>query len=66
MLLDHVAILEPIEPEELDMLQRVFDNICEMRHFRKKTDEAVELAAMVMNLYQHGIRDEQQLLAMIG
>ncbi|MDR6820805.1 hypothetical protein J2X76_006005 [Neorhizobium sp. 2083] len=65
MLLKHVQVLDPIEPEEMEMLQRVFDQVCNVRGFRKQTPEAVDVARLIMNLYQHGIRLERQLIAMV-
>ncbi len=65
MLLKHVQVLDPVEPEEMEMLQRVFDQACNVRGFRKQTPEAVDLARLIMNLCQHGIRQERQLIAMV-
>jgi len=65
MLLKHVQVLDPIEPEEMEMLQRVFDQVCNVRGFRKQTPEAVDVARLIMNLYQNGIHLERQLIAMV-
>ncbi|CAN7632227.1 hypothetical protein [Neorhizobium sp. LjRoot104] len=44
MLLKHVQVLDPIEPEEMEMLQRVFDQVCntvvfESRRPRQSTSQ---------------------------
>lgn len=58
-------MLDPVEPDELAMLQRVFDQACKVRAFRKQTPEAVEVAGLILSLYQHGIHEERQLIAMV-
>jgi hypothetical protein len=65
MLKDHVRLLQGIDPDELSLLQRVFDRACEAKLVEKRSDLAVDLAAQIINLYQHGVRDEQQLLTMV-
>jgi hypothetical protein len=40
-------VLDPFEPDELTMLQRVFDQTCTVRGFQKQTPEAVEVAIAV-------------------
>jgi hypothetical protein len=50
-----------ISPNELDMLQRVFERECELRSIGRNQREADDLAALVVALYQQGIRDESRL-----
>lgn len=66
MLEKHVRPATPIEPEELTILQEVFDKICERRGIRKNTEAAERAAADLIDLYQHGIRNERQLLVMLS
>ena len=50
-------------PAELDMLQRVFDRLCDERRLAKKDREQREyLAAEVFQVFDDGTRDEAELL----
>jgi hypothetical protein len=66
MIGDHAEVPPAISPEELDMLQRVFDRICQQRGLTKQSREAASVAASLMALFQSGIRSEKQLLAMMS
>lgn len=66
MLERHAQILSPVEPHEMGMLQRVFDEILTARGIGEDTDTASQAAADLISLFQHGIRDERQLLAMLS
>ncbi len=48
------------------MLQRVFDLACQRRGIAKNTSKAKLLAADVIDLFQHGVRSEAQLIAMLS
>ncbi|WP_158693439.1 hypothetical protein [Neorhizobium alkalisoli] len=48
------------------MLQRVFDQILNRRAIAQETEAASRIAADLISLFQHGIRDERQLLAMLS
>lgn len=51
------------DPSELDLLQRVFDKLCEKRLLRKEDDEQKEfLAVEIMSAFRNGITDEDDLL----
>jgi hypothetical protein len=65
MLKEHVELITPIDPDELAMMQRVFDHVCNVRQIQKRGHEATTLAASIVNMYQHGIRDERQLTLMM-
>lgn len=56
----------PIDPIELAMLQRIFDNACESRDLNKTGLDAENLAAMLVQLFEHGIRKEHQLSALVA
>lgn len=56
----------PIAPLELEMLQRVFDHQCELRSIEPSSVDAENLAALVVSLYQHGVRQEPQLGLALG
>ena len=66
MLERHVHITSSIKPGELGMLQRVFDEILMRRGIAEETDAASQVAVDLISLFQHGIRDERQLLAMLS
>lgn len=66
MLNDHVAKLNvSIHPEELEMLQRVLDHVCETRRLDARSQRAASVASMLIDLFQHGIRSERQLKSML-
>ena len=51
------------EPADLDVLQRVFDQLCKERRLALKDKEQREdLAAEIVRAFQHGIGDEAKLL----
>ena len=56
------AAYEPIEPEELERLQTIFETARYIA-FRSRHDSAAErLAAMTIRSYQLGIRDDDALI----
>jgi hypothetical protein len=68
MIIEHVKFshLDPLQPEELNMLQRVFDVTCAAADIPKKSPQAEGLAATLFELFQSGIRDENQLKAAVS
>jgi hypothetical protein len=52
-------------PEEIATLQRVFDQTCNALGIQKKSSQAEGLAATLVNLYERGVRTEEQLTAMV-
>ena len=59
----HISVLDvPILPDDVSMLQRVFDRACETRGIAKTETEATELAASLVEVFQHGVTDESRLL----
>jgi hypothetical protein len=67
MITEHLTDLkEAIRPEQLDMLQRVFDAACTSAHIAKNTPQAEGLAATLFHLFQSGIEDEDKLLGMLA
>ncbi|MCK8780018.1 hypothetical protein M0654_08475 [Rhizobium sp. NTR19] len=55
-----------LAPEQLAMLQRVFDDACEASGIKKGTSRAEGLAAVLMKLYNSGIRDQTTLENMLS
>lgn len=66
MLEKHAPSATALEPSELQMLQRVFDEICERRGFVRTGDAAAGLTRILVDIYQHGVRTEQQLMTMLS
>lgn len=68
MITEHVSFThgEPLQPEELDLLQRVFDETCAQVGIEKKRLQAEGLAATLLKLIQSGLRDEKELKAAIS
>lgn len=54
-----------VEPEELDLLQGIFQEICNQRGISKGSETATQLASDLIHLFQTGIRDPQKLQAML-
>jgi hypothetical protein len=51
-----------VEPADLDLFQRVFDQLCKERRLAKKDKEQREvLAEEIVSLFQKGIMDESEL-----
>lgn len=59
----HTSVPSSLTPEELTILQNVFDKECERRGFQKNSPEAVDLAELLMSIFQKGQHNEQQLLS---
>ncbi|AYG69881.1 MULTISPECIES: hypothetical protein [unclassified Rhizobium] len=52
----------PLTPTELKLCQRAFDAFLVERSAARDSEEAEVAAALIIELYQKGIRDEKQLL----
>ncbi|RWB72950.1 MAG: hypothetical protein EOQ50_18455 [Mesorhizobium sp.] len=51
------------EPEDLDLLQRVFDQLCKERGIAQTNSEQREaLASDIVSAFQNGVADEAALL----
>ncbi|WP_172716857.1 MULTISPECIES: hypothetical protein [Neorhizobium] len=68
MISDHAKFdyPDPLQPEDLQMIQRVFDVTCAAGGIRKKSPQAEGLAATLLELFQSGIRDEHKLEAAVA
>ena len=55
----------PLGPEDLAFLQFVLARVCECRGDLPDSSQAEKHAALLINLYQSGIRNRHQLLAML-
>ncbi|BCG87923.1 hypothetical protein MesoLj113c_40330 [Mesorhizobium sp. 113-3-9] len=54
--------LECFQPEEIELLQRIFDRICSEGRVARGTLFEEQLAAWLIALYQGGERDEAKLI----
>jgi hypothetical protein len=66
MLQNHSQSASILDPEDLEMLQKVFDQLCERRRLEKGSAAANRIARDLIDLFQHGIRGERQLLMMLS
>jgi hypothetical protein len=53
-----------LNTSELALCQRAFNSFIAERNIAEDSELAEEAAARIIELYQHGIRDEQQLMAL--
>jgi len=53
---------EPMHPDHVELCQRVFNAACTARDIDSDSDAREPVAAYVLTLYRHGVRDEQELL----
>lgn len=56
---------DPVEPVELAILQRVFSGTCIARKIQRDACEAEEMAALLVELFAHGVRQEHHLAALV-
>lgn len=55
----------PLRPDDLALLQNVLVKVCEMRHHDISSAQAEENAKVLITLFQSGIRNRHQLIAML-
>ena len=68
MFSDHLrpAHQRVLVPEEIAILQHVFDRTCVALGIEKKSRQAEGLAATLFTLHERGVRSEDQLEAMVA
>lgn len=66
MLQNHNPIVGAIEPEDLQMLQKVLEKMCDQRGIIKSSARAADIATDVISLFQLGVRREDQLVARLN
>jgi hypothetical protein len=54
-----------LTPEDLALLDKAFARVCELRGVSQASPSAQESAKVLINLYQSGIRNRFQLIAML-
>jgi hypothetical protein len=60
---ERVWSFDPIGPDELKMIERIFRSELQLRALPLKSEEAQVLAAKLIDAYQSGIRDTTGLAA---
>ncbi len=65
-MIHHTPDLRPLDPSDLDVLQRVLDAACKRRGINKSDLDAEYLAAELVQHYEHGVRQEVELRALVG
>ncbi|TCQ99381.1 hypothetical protein EDF70_10987 [Neorhizobium sp. JUb45] len=58
------TIKTPVQPAELDLLQRVFDGICAEHQLSKIGPDAEALALILVRQLQNGVKNESELAAL--
>lgn len=58
-----VSTLDPLGPDELEMIEGIFRRELQLRALPLKSEEAAILAARLIGAYQSGIRDVAGLTA---
>jgi hypothetical protein len=66
MISQHAHVSRHATSAELEFLQRFFDDLCEREKLAKNTPSAKKKAALLVELYEHGIRDKRQLAAILS
>ncbi|MCY1669299.1 hypothetical protein [Rhizobium sp. SL86] len=66
MIKEHTAIEGVLTPEELALLQRIFDDALKGTGYSKQSLEANLLASLVIHLYLRGVRNEDSLRALLA
>ncbi|WP_455269947.1 hypothetical protein [Rhizobium herbae] len=56
---------EPMLPNHVELCQRVFDSARAARNITPDSDANDPVAALVLTLYRHGVREEEELLTRV-
>lgn len=57
-------IRNPVNPDQLNLLQQVFDETCLEHHIEKSSPDAEALALILVNSLQKGSDDKDRLAAL--
>lgn len=55
----------PLHPDDLSVLHDVLTRVCELRGEASTSPQAEKDAKLLINLYQSGVRNRHQLVAML-
>ena len=53
----------PLSPEDLAFLQKIFDQLCDEGCQDRKSPEAEDIASVLIELFQRGLKDKVNLMA---
>ncbi|MBD9375648.1 hypothetical protein IB238_23870 [Rhizobium sp. ARZ01] len=56
---------EFVGPEDLAILQEVFDNLCKEHKFEHRSATADELARQIFEIYKAGARDRERIMTLV-
>jgi hypothetical protein len=62
----HSPDLRPLNPSDLDTLERVLDAVCKRRGIDKSDLDAEYIAAELVQYYTQGVRQEVELKALVS
>jgi hypothetical protein len=54
----------PLFSEDLDLLSDVLEDVCEKRGLARKAPQAERIAALLIQLYRQGVKDQTKLAAL--
>jgi nucleoside 2-deoxyribosyltransferase len=54
----------PLFSEDLDLLSDVLVDVCEKRGFARNAPQAEQIAALLIQLYRQGVKDQTKLAAL--
>ncbi|MDL2408635.1 hypothetical protein PY650_23910 [Rhizobium calliandrae] len=57
---------QPLDTLDLNICQRAFDTSLFQLNIGKDTEEAGRLAALIIRLFQQGVRNERQLVSLVS
>jgi hypothetical protein len=56
---------EPLTSDDLAKCQRVFEAFCHDNNIPRPSEEAIRTGAIIIELFQQGVRDETQLRVLV-
>lgn len=65
MIQRHLQLRGVVDPDELFLLQKVFDEVCRVKNISPDGERAADCARRIFALYEAGIRDPQELREML-
>ncbi len=55
-----------VQPEDLGLLQRIFDDFCAAKGIEHNSVAATDAAFFLISIYQSGVTDKERLRRVIG
>ena len=57
---------EPLQSSDIDICKRVYAGICDTHHIALDSEQASRIGRIALDLYRHGVHDEDHLKVMVG